>query len=656
MKEEKKSVSFYRTIQISKLLEEASNAYYNTDQTLISDVEFDALKEELKGLDPTHEFFTKVGAKPTEMLAQVKHQIPMGSLDKTTVEDYPTWHQKMKGPYCASLKMDGSSIEIVYVNGKLVQAVTRGDGITGEDVTQNVRKFKNVPTTPGIMSAPSAVGLKENFTGSVRGEAILHLEDFQKFFTDKANPRNAANGTVRRKDGDRAEHLRFYAFDFANGKKFKTHTEKLQYLENNGFDVVRRVQYDPISWFNLIGDQRASLPFEVDGIVIRIDDEKAFEEAGEQHGSVPKGATVLKWEAMKAETVLLGVELTIGHTGAIVPTGKFQPVPIGGVTVSSVLLNNFDYIEGLGLAIGDTVLVERAGDVIPHVVKVVGRPKDRKPIEVPTNCPFCESKLEKIGVHVFCKNDECDGRNLGLVDSWIRKRNIKFIGDSILAMLYEKGFVRKPQDLYVLNEKVLSGLPCGNGIVGERAKMIISEIEKSKECQLFQFIGSLGVKFLGRRQAEIMINQGVDTLEKFQTISIENLSVLEGFSTIKATGIVEGLAEVKDTIKALLDAGVKIVETKDEKKEKVMGKGKLNGSSFCFTGGINKVDGDGKRYTRKMMWAMVEENGGVVHESVKPNTNFLVQADPTSQSSKTVKAVKNGVTIMGEDDFFASLE
>lgn len=630
--------------KIVKLLKEASEAYYNSDETFISDVEFDALKEQLRQLDPTHEFLSEVGFKPTEMLAQVKHQIPMGSLNKTTVEDYPVWHQKRKGPYCASLKMDGSSIEIIYVLGKLVQAITRGDGIVGEDVTQNVRKFKNVPLM-----------MNDKFTGSVRGEAILHIEDFQKFFTDKANPRNAANGTVRRKDGDRAEHLRFYAFDSANGKKFKTHTEKLRYLEQNGFDVVRHITRgeDVISWFNIIGQIRLSLSFEVDGIVVRLDDEVAFDVAGE-HGSCPKGAVVLKWEAMKAETVLIDVELTIGHTGAIIPTGKFNPVPIGGVTVSSVLLNNFDYIKGLDLEIGDTVLVERAGDVIPHVVKVVSRPKDRKPIILPADCPFCGFRLEKIGVHLICKNEDCDGKNLGLVDSWIRKRNIKFIGDGILEMLYNRGLVRKPQDLYSLKEEVLYALPLGNGIVGERAKVIIAEIEKSKKSSLNEFIGSIGVKFLGRRQAEIMISQGVDTLEKFQTISIEKLSVLEGFSTTKATGIVEGLAEMKETIKALLDAGVKITEKKEIKKEVVMGK--LNGQAYCFTGGINKVDANGVRYTRSRMWELVEKNGGVVHEDVKSSTTFLVQADPSSQSSKTKKATKMGVGILGEDDFFKSLE
>ena len=642
---------------IVKLLEEASKAYYNTGETLISDIEFDSLKEQLRQLDPDHLFLSEIGAKPSEMLAQVKHQIPMGSLDKTTVENFPTWHQKMKGPYCGSLKMDGSSIELIYALGKFVQAITRGDGVTGEDVTQNVKKFKNIPLM-----------MNDKFSGSIRGEAILHLEDFQKFFTDKANPRNAANGTVRRKDGDRAEHLRFYAFDSANGKKFKTHTEKLQYLQKNGFDIVSITGFSGISsryvlyqnesgviqWFNEIGEKRASLPFEVDGIVIRLDDEKAFEEAGE-HGNCPKGATVLKWEAMKAETVLLGVELTIGHTGAIVPTGKFQPVPIAGVTVSSVLLNNFDYIKGLDLEIGDTVLVERAGDVIPHVVSVVKRPKDRKPITVPADCPFCGSKLVKTGVHVICKDDECDGKNLGIVESWIRKRNIKFIGDSILEMLYERGLVRKPQDLYYLKEEGLVDLPLGNGIVGERAKVIIAEIEKSKECKLFEFVGSLGVKFLGRRQAEIMINQGVDTLEKFQTISIESLSAMEGFSTIKATGIIEGLEDVRETIQALLDVGVKILETKEPKKENST-VGKLNGQSYCFTGGINKVDDNGVRYTRKRMWELVEDNGGVIHENVKSNTNFLVQADPNQFSSKTRRAIKEGVKILSEEDFFNSLE
>jgi DNA ligase (NAD+) len=335
-----------------------------------------------------------------------------------------------------------------------------------------------------------------------------------------------------------------------------------------------------------------------------------------------------------------------------VPTGKFEPVSIGGVTVSSVLLNNFDYIQGLDLAIGDTVLVERAGDVIPHVVRVVKKAIFRNFIVPPVDCPFCGFKLVKIGVHVVCKNDACDGRNLGLVESWLRKRNIKFIGDSILAMLYEKGIVRKVSDLYYLKEGDLVNLPLGNGIVGERAKGIIAEIEKSRECPLNEFVGSLGVKFLGRRLAEIMIGKGIDTLEKFQNIDIESLSKMEGFSTTKATGIVEGLVTVKETIRALLEAGVKITE--EQKKEIVMGK--LNSRSYCFTGGINKVDPNGIRYTRAMMWELTQNNGGIVHENIKPDTTFLVQVDPDSQSSKTKKALKMGVGILSEEDFFKSLE
>lgn len=640
-------------VQLTKLLEKASEAYYNTGEVTMSDAEFDSLKEQLRQLDPNHPFLSKVGAPPSEMLAQVKHQIPMGSLSKVTVENYPAWHQKMKGTVNASLKMDGSSIEIIYAMGKFVQAITRGDGVVGEDVTRNVKRFKNVP---GILT--------DEFTGSVRGEAVLHLDDFQKFFAGSANPRNAANGTVRRKDGTGSEHLRFYAFDATNGK-FNTHTEKLQYLEHNGFDITRYVRchegsgYDVpasvLAWFKEIGVNRMSLPFEVDGIVIRLDNEDDFVAAGEHGNHDPKGAVVLKWEAAKAETVLLGIELTIGHTGAIVPTGKFEPVSIGGVTVSSVLLNNFEYIQGLDLAIGDTVLVERAGDVIPHVVKVVKKATVRTFMVPPVECPFCGSKLEKSGVHVFCRNDDCDGRNLGLVESWIRKRNIKFIGDSILAMLYEKGIVRKAQDLYYLKEGDLVNLPLGNGIVGERAKGIISEIEKSRECPLNEFVGSLGIKFLGRRLAEIMIGKGIDTLEKFQSIDIGSLSKMEGFSTTKATGIVDGLAAVTDTVSELLKAGVTITEAKKEvKKEVVMGK--LNGKIYCFTGGINKVDESGARYTRARMWELTRNNGGDIHDDVKPTTTFLVQADPNSQSSKTKKALKFGVKILSEEDFFKSLE
>lgn len=366
-------------IKVIKKLTKADKAYYLTNQTVMSDEDYDALKQWLKtehGDNPVVKaYLSQVGAPLAEHLEKVKHKIPMGSLDNSNDEaEYRKWHAKHGQPVIMTPKMDGSSIEIVYKDGKLVQAITRGDGIEGEDVSQNVRRFKSVPTE-----------LEDTFTGSVRGEAMLHRDDFAKHFEGAANPRNAANGTVRRSDGTGAEHLRFYAFDAQNGIDWETYEDKMIYLQEVGFEtvVITRCETadEAIEVHGQWAADRDTLPYEIDGMVARVNDEKVFAEMGERDNR-PKAATAYKFKAMERTTILEKVVLTVGHTGAIIPTGKLKSVEIGGVNVSSVLLNNFEEIERLGIAIGDYVSISRRGDVIPKIEAVSSLPIYR--------CPECQ--------------------------------------------------------------------------------------------------------------------------------------------------------------------------------------------------------------------------------------------------------------------------
>jgi DNA ligase (NAD+) len=641
-------------IKVIKKLRKADEAYYLTDQTKMSDEDYDTLKKWLQDEHADNPevkaYLSQVGAPLAAHLDKVKHKIPMGSLSNSMDEaEYRKWHGKHGQPIVMTPKMDGSSIEIIYENGKLVQAITRGDGIEGEDVTRNVRKFKNVPTE-----------LEDTMNGSVRGEAMLLIADFAEFF-DSANPRNAANGTVRRSDGSGAEHMVFFAFDvvakgFNAGDLWKTYEDKLIYLAEIGFETVQMALCESadeaIETHGQWATDRDSLPYEIDGMVARVNDEKVFNDMGVTDNR-PKGGTAYKFKAMERTTVLELVVLTVGHTGAIIPTGKLKPVEIGGVTVSSVLLNNFEEIERLGVALKDEVKVIRAGDVIPKVIGVAQPGKDRVEIEVPTVCPVCESELVKDGAHLFCRNDGCDARVDALVKSWVKKRNILYLGDTLREYLYEQGIVKTAADLYRLDVESLAEMPIGAGKVGRNAERIMAEIEKSKTATLAEFMGSLGIKMLGRREAKHIIDDGVDTLDKWLAMTADDFEKLPRFSTggSKATAIAEGIDKVRDLIADLLEVGVKIEEPEEEEAEEVAGDGVLAGKSFCFTGAIQREE-NGKRLTRKDMWALVKANGGVAHEKPVAGTTYLVQADPESQSSKTKKAIKLGVEVLAEAAFF----
>ena len=534
--------------------------------------------------------------------------------------------------YCLSLKADGLSMSAHYREGRFFQAISRGDGITGIDITANAKKF-----------LPQSIKHKGNLI--IRGEAILQKETYKKFFADKANPRNAASGTLNRIDTINSEYLDFLTFD--STEELEALSDKLASLEKLGFKTVTHkiveTEKEILTFLDQVAQERSTLPYEYDGIVVAVDSREIFDKFGSKDLK-PKAAKCIKFETQTAKTVLREVELTIGSLGHIIPTGKVDPVQIGGVTVSSVLLNNFTYCAKLGIGIGDTILMERGGDVIPHCVRVLEKAAGRVAVVPPSSCPSCGGPLVQDGAYTTCRGSECEGRAIRKIETWISKRNIKFLGTELLAELFENHNIKEPQDLYSLTQEKLASCRRGNGVVGTASKQIFAEIEKSKQCPLQELVGSLCVPFLGRRQAEILIDAGIRTLEQFVLLGEKDLQGIPGFPLdgTKAQGIIEGLKKVRGTIKALLDAGVEVIEPKEVKK--VEG-GPLAGKVVCFTG---------CRPTAEEQ-AQFLALGGIVKSGVSKSLSHLVSMKADSASNKADKARELGVELIGYEDFKAWL-
>lgn len=640
-----------KTIDIVERLKEAAHAYYNGLELKMSDHEYDELVDHLRLTDPDNPYLKVIGAPAIGTV--VKHDMPVGSQEKLkTKEEYDAWAEKISAmhqgdspPIVIQWKLDGITVVLNYRDGHLVSAVTRGDGVQGEDITRNVVHMQNVPKE-----------VPDNFTGSVRGEILLYKESFTKYFEPlgHSNPRNTAAGKARKKtvEPDLLQHLSVIAFDITSDDE--TEDERTVRLANYGFLPVgtqipdySKSDQDETIWecYERCAILRPDLGFEVDGVIVRANLIATQNELGMSSDMRPKGQRCIKFEALSKSTYVRDVEVTIGHTGAHVPTIKVEPVEIGGVTIGSILGNNYEYLGNLDVAIGDKIEVERAGDVIPHIKTVLERPDDRQPIVPPTECIHCGGPITKDGAYHLCTNVECEGREFRRLKSWVTKRQIKFLGDGLLAELYENHGVRLPADLYSLTEEYLQKVSRGGGVVGTGARHIMPEIEKSKTATLPQFLGSLAIRFLGRRQVEIMMKScGLETLEDFLNVTVEELESKDGFSEggSKAKGIVEGIQAARETIEGLLGAGISI----DYTQPSATGGegGKAQGKSFCFTGALPSG------MKRKEAEEQAKSAGGEVR-SVSKKLDYLVIADPSSNSSKAKKARDLGVTLISEEEF-----
>lgn len=650
-----------RLTQIRDLIDRANHAYYNTGAAILEDATYDALMEELKVLAPADPRNAQVGAPVVRDSIRQKrqHAIPMGSQNKAdTKEKFLKWVASLGlGPdvrFHANLKVDGGSISIEYVNGRPFQAITRGDGIEGDDITANALLFCN---TPQRVSGSNGVP----FTGHVRAEVVLPVDAWKLIDPElSSNPRNLGVGIAGRKDGADAQHLRIFAFRAYNqhgteiaGTESGIETE----LRAMGFPSPRSVtgtDEDVWSFYETIKAERKTLTHWIDGIVVKIDDLAAQASFGISQGC-PNGQIALKFPAEGAKTVIREVKITVGHTGAIIPTARFDAVHLGGATVEWATLHNWDEISALDVAIGDTVLVEKRGDVIPAVMEVIDRPASRQPITEPTVCPCCGGPLERRttiageeSAHLYCSNEDCPSRVLGKIERWVKSLNILGLGSENLAALVARMGMKDAADLYRLRADLvgLSAVEVSSGVrMGtSRAMKILNEIDAKRELTLGEFFGSLGVDGLGKRRVEL-IRQAVpgqmDTLADWTSGKLATIAESAKVPNA-ATRIVSELAKKQSLVDRLLSAGVSIKT--DTAVRPVVAPG---AKSFCITGALSKP--------KSHFQEIISAKGHVYKDSVAKGLGYLVMADPSSASSKAEKARKLGVKCISEADLVALL-
>ncbi len=642
-----------RIEEIESLLTAADLAYFNTGEAIMEDAQYDALRAELRKLAPNNKALKRIGAA-AGMLEKRTHTIPMGSLDKAmNKEEWLDWVGKMAKAghtrFTASLKMDGGSVSLEYKAGRLVQAVTRGDGFVGEDITANALRFKNLPKEVKLGGKP--------FTGFVRAEIMLLNDDWLAADPDQlSNPRNLGNGISRRKDGEESELLTVYAFraHFADGKEIgATEWSMLASLQAMGFTTVTCATGGSEGiweYYEKMAVKRSGLSYWIDGIVVKVDDIAAQKELGES-GQCPRGQIAIKFPAVGVETELLDVELTVGHTGAVIPVGKLKPCQIGGVTVSSVLLCNWTIIDVLGVAVGDTVLVTRQGDVIPKVQKVVYKGANRKLIARPTKCPVCSGpvghKTNTGGdesAALFCLNDDCSAKVIGKIERYIKSLNILGIGDEVLVALVEQLNLETAADLYLLKnhvDEMAEIVLGGGGRLGEsRAAKIVAEIEKVRELTLPEFLGSIGIEGLGKRRVALIqaaVPGQMDTLADWLTGKLESLAEQAGVPNT-------GARMSRDLIAATPFICSFEIHLKAAIPSKPVS---ANCKTFCMTGALSRP--------RDEYVKMIEAAGHVFKDSVSKGLDYLVIADPESTSSKAVKARKLGTKCIGEEELIRLL-
>ena len=627
--------------------------YYNS-RPEISDAEFDALEDELRNLRPLSHVLAEVGAPTSGVgLANKEHKIPMGSLEKISEDRLEHWFGKTGPLFLVQEKLDGISLEIEYSGGIMEDAITRGDGFFGEVVTHNAVSFQNVER-----KLPAA------FTGSVRGEVILRKSVFEEHFVgrDFANPRNTVSGTVRKKHGNRSLNRFFELFFFdvvQEDGSFETERQKMEFLRDQlGLQIAAtyfdqdmvgvQAIYDRYQGKDDLAGERFGLDYEIDGLVVRADSLAKQRELGVV-ANRPRFAMAYKFPSEGKPTVLRDVDWSLGIGGRVTPVARLEPVAVSGVKVRNATLHNTDYVEGLGVRIGDEVLVERKGDVIPQVVRVIESRGGPEP-SPPSRCPSCSSELERSGKHLTCPSDACPGKSYGDLLRWIGELEIDSVGEKWVQILINQGLVEDPADLYGLTVEDLVPLER----MGETlATKIVGNIQASRSPTLDRFIAALNVPEFSRQRAQMLINGGYETLEKMQAVPAEELVAVKGFAETLAQRVVEGLARRRGRIARLLEVGVTV--RPGEVADVI--EGPLDGMTFCFTGAIKTIHPEtGKAYTRKQMQELVTRAGGRALSDVSAKLDYLVLADVNSKSSKAKKARALEKKLLSEAEFFAFLE
>ncbi|MBX3200515.1 MAG: NAD-dependent DNA ligase LigA [Labilithrix sp.] len=631
-----------RAVELAALVRTYKDAYYN-GQPLVTDAAYDALEDELRALDPENAVLKIVGAPVvvTEW-EKARHAIPMGSLNKVVNEaELRQWAARcdqlgaesalapISNDLLVTEKLDGLSLAVNYERGRLVDAITRGDGHVGERITANARRMKGVPAR-----------LPEPITVSIRGEIILKLSDMKIGFpgTD-APPRNRAAGTSKRYDGAGCEHLTVMFYDLEGGDtEYATEREKYERLLQLGLIVPPFEVTDLEGALRIHADyasnKRAALDYEIDGLVVRANDLRAQQLLGEL-GDRPRAAVAFKFPSLAKISRVVAIAWETGPTGRVTPIANVEPVEIGGATVQFVSLHNVSNVDRLGIGVGDEVLVSRRNDVIPYLEEVVV--KHGPSVTVPTACAACGGELGRRGEYLVCTNRECRAIVEGRIRRWVGTQDILELGDKLIAQLVEAKLVREPADLYRLTVEDIAGLERRGTLV---ATKVLANLRAKLPLTLPVFLASLGMDDFALETAKLLVANGYDTLEKAQAASAEELAALKGMGAIKAKSVVSGLASRAEEIQRLLDAGVVPVAPSAG--------GALSGKSFCFTGTLPRP--------RKEYEELVVKHGGTVLSGVTKDLGYLVMSDPTSASTKAEKARKYGTQCIDAAAFMELIE
>lgn len=655
--------------EYEKLCEEVwrhNRLYYVEHQPVISDTEFDLLLKRVEKIESEHpEWVTpasptqRVGEVLTEGFKTVKHKVPMLSLANTysqeEVEEFVKRMVKLTGKthltYCCELKMDGIAVTARYEKGVFVQGVTRGNGKQGDDITANLRTIASLPLKLTGEHIPDHL--------EIRGEVFMPHAVFQALNKEKeaaseqlwANPRNAAAGTLKLLDpkeaAKRGLDVVFYAIAEDSSDAVKDQYSSHAFLNSLGLPTLHQVarchNIDEIWAFaEKVHQIRPTLPFDIDGIVIKLDDLREQNRMGNTIKN-PRWAVAYKFAAEQATTLIHDITVQVGRTGVLTPVAELEPVFVAGSTIARATLHNEEEVQRKDIRIGDTVTIEKGGDVIPKVVSVdlTKRPHNSTPWHMPTQCPACGTPVERIPgeVAVRCPNiTGCRQQQLRALIHFSSKgaMDIDTLGDKITEQLVEKGLVQKPSDFYTLTFDQLYEL---EGFKEKSVENLLNSIEKSKDVPLPRFLFALGIKHVGAGIAELLANKAGD-VETLRAMTVEELEDIEGIGDKVAASIVAYFADQhnRDEIARLLEYGV----TPHKVEVKTFSGHPFNGKTFVLTGTL-------ENYTRNAAAALIKERGGKVTGSVSKKTDYLLAGE--SPGSKLDKAEKLGVTILDEATF-----